>query len=69
MNYRALGRTGWNGLRDQLLGHGLSAVAGSNVTDAEAMGALRQALDSGINFLDTADVYGGGRSERHIAQL
>jgi aryl-alcohol dehydrogenase-like predicted oxidoreductase len=33
------------------------------------MAALHQAVDSGINFLDTADVYGQGRSERHIAQL
>jgi aryl-alcohol dehydrogenase-like predicted oxidoreductase len=33
------------------------------------MAALHQAVDSGVNFIDTADVYGDGRSERLIAQL
>jgi aryl-alcohol dehydrogenase-like predicted oxidoreductase len=33
------------------------------------LGALHKAIDSGVNFLDTADVYGDGRSERLIAQL
>jgi len=39
------------------------------VSDAEAAGALDQAVDSGVNFIDTADVYGDGRSERLIAEL
>jgi aryl-alcohol dehydrogenase-like predicted oxidoreductase len=33
------------------------------------MAALHSAIDSGVNFIDTADVYGMGRSERLIAQL
>ena len=33
------------------------------------MGALHAALDAGVNFFDTADVYGDGRSERLIARL
>jgi len=33
------------------------------------MGALHAALDAGVNFIDTADVYGDGRSERLIARL
>src|SRR5260370_8188746 len=33
------------------------------------MAALHQAIDCGVNFIDTADVYGGGRSERLIARL
>jgi aryl-alcohol dehydrogenase-like predicted oxidoreductase len=33
------------------------------------MGALHAALDAGINFFDTADVYGDGLSERLIARL
>ncbi len=68
MNFRVLGRTGW---KVSEISFGAWAIGGGwgNVTDAEAMGALHQAVDSGINFLDTADVYGAGRSERHIAQL
>ena len=37
--------------------------------DKESLDALRAAVDSGVNFIDTADVYGMGRSERLIAQL
>ncbi|SPE43582.1 Aldo/keto reductase [Candidatus Sulfopaludibacter sp. SbA3] len=37
--------------------------------DAESMAALEKALDCGVNFIDTADVYGMGRSERLIAEL
>src|SRR5258707_10760805 len=33
------------------------------------MEALHKAIDCGVNFIDTADVYGGGRSERLIARL
>ncbi len=68
MNYRALGRTGWTVSE---ISFGAWAIGGAwgDVSDADAMAALHQAVDSGINFLDTADVYGNGRSERHIAQL
>ncbi len=68
MKYRALGRTGW---KVSEVSFGAWAIGGAwgDVSDADAMAALRQAVDSGINFLDTADVYGNGRSERHIAQL
>ena len=68
MNYRALGRTGW---KVSEISFGAWAIGGAwgEVSDADAMAALHKAVDSGINFLDTADVYGNGRSERHIAQL
>jgi aryl-alcohol dehydrogenase-like predicted oxidoreductase len=68
MNYRQLGRTPWK-VSD--ISFGAWAIGGSwgQVSDAEAMSALNQALDSGVNFIDTADVYGDGRSERLIAQL
>ena len=33
------------------------------------MAALHRALDRGVNFFDTADVYGDGRSERLLARL
>jgi aryl-alcohol dehydrogenase-like predicted oxidoreductase len=68
MNYRPLGRTPWK-VSD--ISFGAWAIGGSwgEVSDTEALGALHQAVDSGINFIDTADVYGDGRSERLIAQL
>jgi aryl-alcohol dehydrogenase-like predicted oxidoreductase len=68
MNYRQLGRTPWK-VSD--ISFGAWAIGGlwGKVSDAEAMSALNQAIDSGVNFIDTADVYGDGRSERLIAQL
>jgi len=68
MNYRALGRTGW---KVSEISFGAWAIGGSwgSVSDEDSLAALNKAIDSGINFIDTADVYGGGRSERLIAQL
>ena len=68
MNYRALGRTGW---RVSEISFGAWAIGGAwgEVSDEESLSALNQAIDSGVNFLDTADVYGNGRSHRLIAQL
>src|SRR5664279_1542144 len=68
MNYRSLGRTGWK-VSD--ISFGTWAIGGSwgAVDDSESMVALQQAIDSGVNFLDTADVYGDGRSERLCAQI
>lgn len=40
-----------------------------DVSDEEGREAIRAALDAGIDFVDTADVYGDGRSERHIAHV
>jgi aryl-alcohol dehydrogenase-like predicted oxidoreductase len=39
------------------------------VDDEESMRTLHVAVDNGVNFIDTADVYGDGRSERLIARL
>jgi aryl-alcohol dehydrogenase-like predicted oxidoreductase len=68
MKYRALGRTGW---KVSEISFGAWAIGGAwgEVSDEESLAALNQAIDSGINFLDTADVYGSGRSHRLIAQL
>ena len=68
MNYRPLGRTGWK-LSDISFGAWAIGGAWGNVSDDESLAALNQAIDSGVNFIDTADVYGDGRSERLIAQL
>jgi aryl-alcohol dehydrogenase-like predicted oxidoreductase len=39
------------------------------VSEEDALSALHTAIDQGVNFIDTADVYGDGRSERLIAQV
>ena len=39
------------------------------VSDEDSYAALNRAVDLGVNFLDTADVYGDGRSERLIGRL
>lgn len=50
---------------------GAWAIGGAwgQVPEKDALAALHQAVDSGVNFIDTADVYGDGRSERLIAEL
>jgi aryl-alcohol dehydrogenase-like predicted oxidoreductase len=68
MNYRALGRTGFNVSE---ISFGAWAIGGSwgSVDDSTSLAALNRAIDLGVNFIDTADVYGDGRSERLVAQL
>ena len=68
MNYRELGRTGWK-VSDISFGAWAIGGAWGSVDDAESLAALHAAIDCGVNFIDTADVYGMGRSERLIAQL
>jgi len=38
------------------------------VEDADSLAAMRRAIELGINFVDTADVYGDGRSESLVAK-
>jgi aryl-alcohol dehydrogenase-like predicted oxidoreductase len=68
MHHRALGRTGW---KVSEISFGAWAIGGSwgQVSDEDSMAALHKVIDCGVNFIDTADVYGGGRSERLIARL
>ncbi len=68
MKYRELGRTGW---QVSEISFGAWAIGGSwgDVDDAESIAALHRAIDLGVNFIDTADVYGDGRSERLISQV
>jgi aryl-alcohol dehydrogenase-like predicted oxidoreductase len=68
MNYRTLGRTGW---KVSEISFGCWAIGGAwgGVDDQESLAALHAALDGGVNFFDTADVYGDGRSERLLARL
>ena len=68
MEYRDLGRTGW---KVSEVSFGSWAIGGTwgEVDDKESIAALHRSLDLGVNFFDTADVYGDGRSERLLAQL
>ena len=68
MQYRELGRTGWN---VSTISFGAWAIGGTwgDVKDEESLAALQRALDLGVNFFDTADVYGDGRSEQLLAKL
>jgi aryl-alcohol dehydrogenase-like predicted oxidoreductase len=67
MNYRTLGTTD---LKVSEISFGTWAIGGSwgNVSDEESLRALDYAMDQGVNFFDTADVYGDGKSERLLAQ-
>ncbi len=68
MKYRPLGRTGFNVSE---ISFGAWAIGGSwgEVDDSTSLAALHRSIDLGVNFIDTADVYGDGRSERLVAQL
>lgn len=68
MLYRPLGRTSFNVSE---ISFGAWAIGGSwgNVNDQDSLAALHKAIDCGVNFIDTADVYGMGRSEKLVAQL
>jgi aryl-alcohol dehydrogenase-like predicted oxidoreductase len=68
MKYRPLGKTGW---QVSEISFGAWAIGGAwgRVSDKDAIAALHKAVDSGVNSIDTSDVYGDGRSERFIAQL
>jgi aryl-alcohol dehydrogenase-like predicted oxidoreductase len=68
MQYRELGRTGWQVSTISFGAWAIGAAWGS-VDDKESLAALHRAVDQGVNFFDTADVYGDGRSERLLAQL
>ena len=67
MRYRALGRTGGR-CQISVLERGPSAALGARCRRG-SLAALNTAIDCDVNLIDTADVYGDGRSERLIAQL
>lgn len=68
MKYRDLGRTG---MKVSEISFGAWAIGGGwgSVDDNESLAALHRAIDLGVNFIDTADVYGMGRSEKLIGRL
>ncbi|MBN1973699.1 MAG: aldo/keto reductase [Sedimentisphaerales bacterium] len=68
MKYRKLGQTGW---KVSEVSFGAWAIGGTwgPVDDKESLAALHKAIEMGVNFIDTADVYGDGRSERLVGQV
>ncbi|WP_192179708.1 aldo/keto reductase [Mesorhizobium amorphae] len=68
MQSRKFGRTG---REVSEIGFGSWAIGASwgEVNDSDAVAALHAALDAGVTFIDTADVYGDGRSEKLIARV
>lgn len=68
MPYRRLGKTEYE---VSAVGFGAWAIGGDwgPIEDAQSMAALHAAANAGVNFFDTADVYGDGRSERLIGRF
>lgn len=68
MEYRTLGRTGW---KVSALSFGAWAIGGAwgPTEETVSLAALHKAVDMGVNFFDTADVYGDGISERLLSRL
>lgn len=68
VQYRKFGRLEWSVSE---IGFGAWAIGGSwgSVSEEDAHAALTAAADHGVNFIDTADVYGDGRSERIVADF
>jgi aryl-alcohol dehydrogenase-like predicted oxidoreductase len=68
MQKRPFSRTGW---QVNPMGFGAWAIGADwgEVSERDAEAALNAALDAGVNFIDTADVYGMGRSEKIIAEV
>ncbi|MBN9431408.1 MAG: aldo/keto reductase [Bosea sp.] len=68
MRSRTFGRTG---RQVSEIGFGAWAIGASwgHVSEDDAIAALETALDAGVTFIDTADVYGDGRSEKLIARV
>ncbi len=67
MRYRSFGRTGW---QVSEIGFGAWQIGGDwgKVDDAHSVDTLHYAFDKGINFIDTAELYGNGHSEYVIGQ-
>ena len=68
MKFRNFSNLGW---QVSEIGLGCWAIGSEwgNVSEDDAREVLKTSLDNGINFFDTADVYGDGRSERFVGEL
>ena len=68
MKYRVLGKTGYE-ISEVSLGTWAMGASWGSVDDSTSFKALEKAVELGINFFDTADVYGDGRSEKLLSKL
>lgn len=68
MNYRELGKTGYK-VSEISFGAWAIGAEWGDVDDRESIAALHTAADAGVNFFDTADVYGDGHSEKLLAKF
>ena len=67
MNYRSFGRTAW---QVGEIGYGMWGMAGwTGSEDRQSLESLSLAVESGVNFFDTAYAYGEGHSERLLGQI
>ena len=69
MEYRTLGRTGYHISEIGFGAWGIGGDAWGTTDDRDSLAALNRAIDLGVNFIDTADVYGDGHSEQLISQV
>ncbi|WP_018617983.1 aldo/keto reductase [Spirosoma luteum] len=69
MNYRTLGKTGFTISEISLGTWQVGGKWGEPFSHANADQILNDAVDAGINFIDTADVYGDGESEKAVGRL
>src|ERR1044071_1872217 len=68
MKYRQLGKTGF---QVSEIGYGASGIGGSQwigASEKESLAALHKAIESGVNFIDTALAYGDGTSEQLVGR-
>ncbi len=68
MKYRILGKTGFKISEVSLGTWQLGGKWGSGFNDSEALKTVHAALDEGVNFIDTADVYSDGLSENAVGR-
>jgi aryl-alcohol dehydrogenase-like predicted oxidoreductase len=69
MKYRTLGKTGYRISEVSLGTWQVGGRWGEKFDEKNALDIINRAIDLGINFIDTADVYGDGHSERLVARL
>ncbi|MEO0898499.1 MAG: aldo/keto reductase [Bacteroidota bacterium] len=69
MKYRTLGKTGWKISEVSLGTWQVGGKWGSSFDDKLAESILHKAIDGGVNFLDTADVYSAGLSEKAVSRV